>query len=184
MKIYTKTGDLGETSLYGGKRIEKSNIRIDAYGSVDELNSFIGLLRDQEILEEDRKDLTDIQYQLFNIGSLLATPSEDAEKLKLPKIKSKYINWLENKIDELNEELPPMKHFILPGGHTTVSYCHVCRTICRRVERLVVKLNMLTALDPNILIFLNRLSDYLFVLARKLTSQLNVEEIKWISEKQ
>ena len=178
MKIYTKTGDLGETSLLGGERLKKSNIQIESYGTVDELNSWIGLLRDQEIDEEYRNQLIEIQDRLFTIGSLLATSRQGA-KMKLPEISNRDIENLEKNIDEMNEELPEMRSFVLPGGHTTVSYAHIARCVCRRAERLVVAMKELGFEQQIVLTYLNRLSDYLFVLSRKLTQDLNAPEIPW-----
>ncbi|WP_010523237.1 cob(I)yrinic acid a,c-diamide adenosyltransferase [Aquimarina agarivorans] len=184
MKIYTKTGDEGFTSLYGGKRVPKNNDSIDAYGTIDELNSFIGLLRDQDIADIYKKFLTQIQIELFCIGSILATPSKNEKKnLNVQKITADEIEVLEHEIDRMDATLESMTHFILPGGHPTVSYCHVARAICRRAERLAYTLHHFEPLDKEVLMYLNRLSDYLFVLARKLTKELVVEEIKWIPKK-
>jgi cob(I)alamin adenosyltransferase len=189
MKIYTKTGDKGTTSLFSGARVPKHHLRIESYGTIDELNSYLGLINDQDISDNYKSILYQIQNDLFVIGSMLATPPED-EKLKSGKdrlniftIDGYSIALLENQIDEMDSELPQMTHFILPGGHTTVSYCHIARCICRRAERLVVELNDNEEVNDNVLQYLNRLSDYLFVLARKLTKDLNVEEIKWIPKK-
>ena len=185
MKIYTKTGDMGQTSLFGGTRVKKSNIRIDAYGTVDELNSYLGLLRDQIKDDPLISDLILIQNKLFTLGAMLATP-QDKEKLKsgkdrlkIDKIEEDDINFLERKMDEMNTSLPPMTHFILPGGHTTVSFCHIARCVCRRAERITVELADQEPINLHILIYLNRLSDYLFVLARKLSLDNKVEEIPW-----
>ncbi len=185
MKIYTKTGDKGQTSLFGGTRVKKSNIRIDAYGTVDELNSYLGLLRDQIKDGPLLRDLILIQNKLFTLGAMLATP-QDREKLKngkdrlkIDKIQEDEINFLESKMDEMNTSLPPMTHFILPGGHTTVSFCHIARCICRRAERITVELADQEPINRHVLIYLNRLSDYLFVLARKLSLDNKVEEIPW-----
>lgn len=185
MKIYTKTGDKGNTSLYGGKRVPKYNTRIEAYGTVDELNSFLGLLRDQNINDLHKEFLINIQNDLFTIGAILATPTdnEKAKKLNIEQITPADIKKLELEIDALNISLDPMTHFILPGGHQTVSYCHVCRSICRRTERLAFKLADETHINNDVLIYLNRLSDYLFVLARKLTKDLKINETKWIPSK-
>ena len=190
MKIYTKTGDEGSTSLFGGTRVPKYHIRIEAYGTVDELNSYIGLLKDQEISLSHKQRLQDIQDRLFTIGSMLATDPEKAtlksgaERLNIPKISEEDITVLEVEIDSMNDHLPPMTHFVLPGGHQTVSYCHITRCVCRRAERLTVLLDSEQPVDSRVLKYLNRLSDYLFVLARKLTYELKAEEIKWIPEKQ
>lgn len=189
MKIYTKTGDKGTTALFGGTRVPKYHLRIESYGTIDELNSYIGLIRDQEIPLDIKNKLTRIQNELFTLGAMLATPPEKEtlkngkERLNIPKITDDSIAFLENEIDTMNESLPPMTHFVLPGGHTTVSYCHIARCVCRRAERLSVALNDEEALDANVLQYTNRLSDYLFVLARKLTQDLQAEEIKWIPEK-
>lgn len=189
MKIYTKTGDKGQTSLYGGSRVSKHHIRIESLGSVDELNSWIGLINDQEIDATVKKTLLIIQHKLFTLGAILATDPEKAklksgkERLDIKRIEDADIELLEKEIDFMNEGLPEMTHFILPGGHTTVSYCHVGRTVCRRAERTVSILHELEPTDANVISYLNRLSDYLFVLARKLSKDLQVEEIKWIPAK-
>ena len=178
MKIYTKTGDKGETSLIGGTRVPKHHLRIESYGTIDELNSWIGLIRDQQINNDAVKELLEIQDRLFTIGSLLAADPEKS-RMKLPNIKNEDVTFLEHKIDEMNEVIPELKSFILPGGHTTVSYCHVARCVCRRAERLIVNLNENSALDNKIIIYINRLSDYLFTLARYLGHQLNISESPW-----
>ncbi len=189
MKIYTKTGDDGTTSLFGGSRVAKHNIRIESYGTVDELNAYIGLLRDHDIDGQHKSTLTRIQDRLFTLGAILATPPEDEllkngkQRLNIPRISLQDIETLELTMDAMESELQPMTHFILPGGHITVSTCHVTRCICRRAERLVVHLNDIEPTDPLIIQYLNRLSDYLFVLARKLTFELGAEEIQWIPEK-
>ena len=189
MKIYTKTGDKGTTALFGGTRVPKYHIRIDSYGTVDELNSHIGLIRDQEIDVRSKEILIHIQDRLFTLGSMLATDPEKAmlksgkERLNIPKINEENIERLETEIDRMNDDLPPMTHFVLPGGHTTVSYCHIARCVCRRAERLATLLHHEEPIDERVLIYLNRLSDYLFVLARKLTHDLQAEEVKWIPEK-
>jgi len=189
MKIYTKTGDKGQTSLYGGTRVSKHHIRIDSLGSVDELNSWLGLLNDQEIDPHVKETLLIIQHKLFTLGAILATDPEKAilksgkERLNINKIDDADVEFLENEIDVMNESLPDMTHFILPSGHSTVSYCHIARTVCRRAERKTSILNELEPTDVNVLSYLNRLSDYLFVLARKLSKDLQVEEIKWIPAK-
>lgn len=189
MKIYTKTGDKGTTALFGGKRVSKHHIRIDSYGTIDELNSWLGLIRDQNIDDHSKNTLTLIQNKLFTIGAILATDPEKAvqkngkEILNIAKINEKDIEYLEKEMDCMNEALPPMTHFILPGGHTTVSYCHIARTVCRRAERLATHLYENEPFDNNVLSYINRLSDYLFVLARMLSKDLNAEEIKWIPEK-
>tara|TARA_Y100000991_G_scaffold208304_1_gene187180 strand:+ start:456 stop:1004 length:549 start_codon:yes stop_codon:yes gene_type:complete len=178
MKIYTKKGDKGTTQLIGGKRVPKNNSRIEAYGTIDELNSYIGLVRDQHIDKQSFKMLVEIQDRLFTIGALLAKESS-TNKIKLPLINQNDIDDLENEIDKMNEKLPVMKSFILPGGNTTISYCHIARCICRRAERLVVNLPKDTMQFDLILMYLNRLSDYLFVLCRYLGKQLKAKEIPW-----
>ncbi len=189
MKIYTKTGDKGTTALFGGTRVPKHHIRIESYGTVDELNSYIGLIRDQEIDAAYKDTLIHIQDRLFTLGAILATDPEKTilksgkERLNIPKISEADITRLETEMDLMNEALPPMTHFVLPGGHTTVSYCHIARCVCRRAERLSTLLHEQEPIDEQVLMYLNRLSDYLFVLARKLTYDLKAEEIKWIPEK-
>ena len=189
MKIYTKTGDKGTTALFGGTRVPKDHIRIESYGTVDELNSYIGLIRDQEIDSHYKKILIEIQDRLFTVGAILATPPEKEVKkngeLRLQNlgITESDIELLENEIDSMEEALPPMTHFVLPGGHTTVSYCHIARCVCRRAERLAVHLDHNEPVSEIVIMYLNRLSDYLFVLARKLSNDLNAEEVKWIPRK-
>jgi len=190
MKIYTKTGDKGKTSLFGGTRVPKYDLRIEAYGTVDELNSHIGLLRDQKIDDHTSKSLLKIQNELFTIGSMLATPpaketlKSGKERLDIPKISLEQLLFLEQEIDRMEKGLIPMTHFILPGGHQTVSFCHISRCVCRRAERLVVQLHEAEPINENILSYLNRLSDYLFVLARKLSIDNNAKEIPWIPRKE
>jgi cob(I)alamin adenosyltransferase len=189
MKIYTKTGDAGTTALFGGTRVKKYNLRIESYGTIDELNSYIGLIKDQEISNSIKESLLKIQNELFTLGAMLATPPEKEtlksgkERLNIPKINASSILFLEEEIDKMDAELPQMTHFILPGGHQAVSFCHIARCVCRRSERLSVELNDLENINNEILKYLNRLSDYLFMLARKLSKDLLVEEIKWIPEK-
>ncbi len=189
MKIYTKTGDKGTTALFGGKRVSKNHLRIESYGTVDELNSYIGLIKDQEIDNQTKNILVKIQNDLFTLGSMLATPLENEilkngkERLNIPKITAESVAYLENTIDEISSKRPQMTHFILPGGHTTVSYCHIARCVCRRSERLSVSLHEQEEINPIILTYLNRLSDFLFILARKLSQYLSVQEVKWIPEK-
>jgi cob(I)alamin adenosyltransferase len=189
MKVYTKTGDKGTTALFGGTRVPKDHIRIESYGTVDELNSYIGLVRDQEINNHYKEILIAIQDRLFTVGAILATPP-DKETLKngkprlnIPKIIEDDIELLENEIDSMESSLPQMTHFVLPGGHSTVSYCHIARCVCRRAERLAVHLDHNEPIDELVIKYLNRLSDYLFVLARKLSSDLNAAEVKWIPKK-
>ena len=177
-KVYTKTGDKGETSLIGGTRLPKHHIRIEAYGTVDELNSYIGLLRDQAIDAHTQIILIEIQDRLFTIGSLLAADPKKS-KMKLPEIKEEDILLLEKEIDKMEETLPEMKHFILPGGHTTVSFCHIARCVCRRAERATLKVAENEKVDAITYKYLNRLSDYLFVLSRKLAQDLKTTETPW-----
>jgi cob(I)alamin adenosyltransferase len=178
MKVYTKTGDKGQTSLIGGTRVPKHHMRIEAYGTVDELNSYIGLIRDQQIDEQSKKILVEIQDRLFTIGSSLASDPERS-KMKIPDLKEEDIILLENEMDKMNETLPEMRSFVLPGGHTTVSYCHIARCVCRRAERLTIHLSENSFVAELVIKYLNRLSDYLFVLSRKLSHDLNAEEIPW-----
>ncbi len=178
MKIYTKKGDKGETSLLGGTRVKKSHIRIESYGTVDELNSWIGLIRDQAIDKNSKDLLIHIQDRLFTIGSHLASdPSKHG--IRIPDIKEEDIVKLEKEIDKMNETLPEMKSFVLPGGHPTVSYCHIARCVCRRAERCAVNLSAEDQVEEIVIKYLNRLSDYLFVLSRKLSHDLKAEETPW-----
>ncbi len=189
MKVYTKTGDSGTTALFGGQRVSKDNIRIESYGTVDELNSYIGLIRDQEMNQHYKTILIEIQDRLFTVGAILATPVEKEvmkngeKRLKNLGIIESDIELLEKEIDTMEDSLPQMTHFVLPGGHTTVSYCHLARCVCRRAERLAVHLSHEEPIDEMAVKYLNRLSDYLFVLARKLSSDLNADEVKWIPRK-
>ena len=178
MKIYTKTGDDGTTALFGGKRVSKSALRIDAYGTIDELNAYVGLLRDQEVNKKRSEILIEIQDRLFTVGSLLATEPGNT-KVKVPLLADGDISFLEKQIDAMEVELPPLKSFVLPGGHPSVSFCHVARTVCRRAERNVIALDQQEKVDSLILKYLNRLSDYFFVLGRKMAHELNVEETPW-----
>ena len=185
MKIYTKTGDGGETSLFGGDRVKKNNQRIISYGTVDELNCLLGIIRSTEIDDEIKNDLVEIQEQLFILGSELATPHEKLilanGKYRLANlIKQNHINFLEDKIDYMDLFLEPMTHFILPGGnHIAEAYCQLARTVCRRAEREVIALNRTESIRNTILPYLNRLSDYLFVLGRFILMKNNQEPIKW-----
>lgn len=180
MKIYTKTGDKGTTALFTGTRVPKHHIRIESYGTIDELNSFLGLLRDQEMDTHTKEILMLIQDKLFTVGSILATEPKRDHRLKIPRISEDDIELLEKEMDQMNESLPEMTHFILPGGHTTVSYCHIARTVCRRAERMISYLNENEPVRASLLSYINRLSDYLFVLARKLSNDLKAQEVKWI----
>lgn len=179
-KIYTKTGDAGRTSLIGGTKVPKNHIRINAYGTVDELNAWIGLLGDLLSDTHSREFLREIQDRLFTIGSSLACDPNKEISMKIPDLKESDILLLENEMDQMNEKLPEMKSFILPGGHTTVSTAHICRTICRRAERITVELDTIEPPgQPLIVKYLNRLSDYLFVLGRYIGFLNGIEEVKW-----
>ncbi len=175
--IYTKTGDKGETALFGGKRVLKSHLRVDAYGTVDELNAFIGLLCDALESAPVKTSLQQIQHRLFSIGAHLA--SDPDKSPQAPDLTARDIQYLEDGIDEMEDHLPVLKNFILPGGHPVVSLCHVCRTVCRRAERLVVALHEQEPVDDRVLQYLNRLSDYFFVLARQLGQNAGAAEVIW-----
>ena len=178
MKIYTKKGDSGHTSLIDGQIVNKHNLSVDAYGTVDELNSFLGLLKDY-IKDETIKDiLNNIQPKLFSIGSILAS-GKNQNKLEKVKIEKKDVKYIEFHIDSMNNELPELKNFIIPGGHKISSYSHVCRSICRRAERRISELNNEQSVDPNILSYINRLSDFFFVLSRYLMYSDKIEETRW-----
>jgi cob(I)alamin adenosyltransferase len=179
-KIYTKTGDKGKTSLIGGTKVSKNHIRINAYGTVDELNSFLGLVSDSVDNAEIKAGIQIIQDRLFTIGSSLACDPDKEPLMKIPDLKEADINWLEEKIDVMNGILPEMKNFILPGGHVAVSHAHVARCVCRRAERLCVDMHEHDIfVEPLVIKYLNRLSDYLFVLARYIGHILKVDEIAW-----
>jgi cob(I)alamin adenosyltransferase len=179
MKIYTKTGDQGLTSLIGGTRVPKSSLRIDCYGTVDELNSYLGLLRDQEVNTARRDFLKEIQDRLFTIGSHLATDPEQEETKRLPDLHAADVALLEKEMDAMSETLAPLRHFVLPGGHPAVSFGHVARCVCRRAERLAVHLGEGSPVEDLVVMYLNRLSDYLFVLSRAMAHDLGVEEVTW-----
>lgn len=179
MKIYTKTGDKGFTSLIGGTRVPKHHLRIESYGTVDELNSYIGLIRDQQIAEHDQQMLKQIQDRLFTIGSSLASDPERS-KMIIPDLHEADIELLEKEMDLMNEKLPELRHFILPGGNNAISFCHIARCVCRRAERLTVHLAEESAVDAKVNIYLNRLSDYLFTLARKIGNEYKIPENQWI----
>jgi ATP:cob(I)alamin adenosyltransferase len=178
MKIYTKTGDKGSTSLIGGTRVPKYHPRIEAYGTVDELISYLGLIRDQSIDQHTFDVLVAIQDQLMACASILAADCENC-KVNIPQITNEHIEALEKEMDAMDSQLPPLTSFVLPGGHTTVSFCHIARNVCRRAERNTIKLAENTPVQENVIRYLNRLSDYLFVLARFLTLKLKVKEILW-----
>ena len=182
MKIYTKTGDKGYTSLIGGTRVPKSDLRIESYGTVDELNSYIGLIADQDVSLHIKSVLKEVQDRLFTIGSSLATDPEKVldkngkKGIQIPDLHPSDTELLEKEMDSMNGMLPELRHFILPGGNTTVSFCHIARCVCRRAERLTVHLGRDSYVDNQVSIYLNRLSDYLFVLARKLCFDNNIVE--------
>ncbi|GAB2997518.1 cob(I)yrinic acid a,c-diamide adenosyltransferase [Cyclobacterium sediminis] len=180
MKIYTKTGDKGKTSLFGGTRVNKSHLRIDAYGTIDELNANIGLLKDHIANDIISKVLYKVQDSLFVLGAILATEPEKTG-LKLPVFNKEDIRFIEIEIDKMEENLPPLKNFIIPGGHPVVSLAHIARTVCRRAERSMVLLSENSPVDGVLLEYVNRLSDFLFVLGRQLAKELNVNEITWKS---
>lgn len=178
MKIYTKKGDKGTTGLIGGTRLPKHHIRIESYGTVDELNSYLGLLRD--LIENERvvSVILEIQDRLFTMGSHLASDPQKSN-MQLPELYEQDITLLEEEIDFMDTQVPPMKSFVLPGGHPTVSHCHIARCVCRRAERLVTQLDEMEHQNPLILSYLNRLSDYLFMLSRFLTQELHATETPW-----
>jgi cob(I)alamin adenosyltransferase len=178
MNIYTKTGDKGTTSLIGGERVAKNNIRIEAYGTVDELIAFLGVVRDMVQEEKKKSGLIKIQDDLMVCAAILATDCDNCNA-KIPKLSSRSIVWLETEIDIMEKTLPKLTNFILPGGHLAVSFCHVARTVCRRAERKVVDLMDSATVPEEILQFLNRLSDYLFVLSRQLSVDFQAVEIPW-----
>lgn len=179
MKIYTKTGDAGLTSLIGGTRVPKYHLRIESYGTVDELNSYIGMVRSQEIDEKDRLMLKEIQDRLFTIGSSLAADPEKST-MKIPDLHQEDIALLETEMDRMEAILPQLKHFILPGGNNAVSFCHLARCVCRRAERVTVHLSEEVFVDEKVKVYLNRLSDYLFMLARKIGFEQHIEENNWL----
>ncbi len=177
MKIYTRKGDTGETSLIGGVRVSKTNSRIEAYGTVDELNSFLGLVRDGSKETSQDEVLINIQNRLFTIGSELA--SAPGSKMEIPQLTDDDVTLLENEMDRMNEQLPELRNFILPGGDLASSYCHVARCVCRRAERKVIALGLTDQIDERIIRYLNRLSDYLFMLARFYTLKHGGRETPW-----
>lgn len=178
MKIYTKTGDKGLTSLIGGTRVPKSSLRIECYGTVDELNSYIGLVRDQEVNAARRPLLKEIQDRLFTIGASLASDPEKS-KMKIPDLHAEDIVLLEQEMDRMNDGLPELRVFVLPGGHQSVSFAHLARCVCRRTERLAIQLQEDSFVAELVIMYLNRLSDFLFVLSRQMAHELNAEEVKW-----
>ncbi len=182
MKIYTKTGDLGETGLYGGRRVSKSDLRLEAYGTIDELNSYLGLIRSLGIQPHQQNLIIDVQTELFTVGAHMAA-DDKRSGLLLPEFNENLVGDLEVAIDEMNEPMPEQKHFILPGGNIIISHIHVCRAVCRRTERRIVTLNLQSEIHPHTIKLLNRLSDYLFMLARKTGFDNGVKEQAWIPKK-
>lgn len=178
MKIYTKTGDKGQTSLIGGTRVPKHHIRIESYGTVDELNSHLGLIRDTVKDNAVIEQILEIQDRLFTIGSILASDPEKA-KMKIPDLVEGDVAFLERAIDKMNETLPEIRSFVLPGGSQIISFIHIARCVCRRAERNIIHLSEESKVDDIVIKYLNRLSDYLFVLSRKLTFDTNAVEIPW-----
>lgn len=177
-KIYTKTGDKGKTSLLGGTRVPKYHVRIEAYGTVDELNASMGMLGEEQVLQSFIPLIREVQNKLFTLGSILANDPEKSH-FEIPGIEEADIKSLEDSIDQLNDQLDPLKNFVLPGGHPANAWAHICRTVCRRAERRVVELAEQTELDPKVIRYLNRLSDWLFMVARFASKQSGAEEIIW-----
>lgn len=173
-KVYTRSGDDGTTSLFSGKRVPKHDIRIKAYGTIDELNSWMGIIRDS--VKNSPQDIIRIQKNLMTIGSQLANDKED---FPIEKIKIDDVALLEQNIDSMTADLPPLRNFVIPGGHAAISYTHLARSVCRRAERYITELNENVKVEEEIIVFINRLSDYLFTLSRKLTHDFEVEEVKW-----
>ena len=178
MKIYTKKGDKGKTQLLGGSMVDKNHIKLECYGTIDELNAFVGNIYDQKISAFHKEILFNIQNQLFNLGSIISFDGKK-DSIKLPNVKSENIEMMEKAIDRMEESLPMLKNFILPSGHASASICHIARTICRRAERNLVALGQHQEIDPLHIQYLNRLSDYLFVLARAILKENNASEIEW-----
>jgi cob(I)alamin adenosyltransferase len=178
MKIYTRTGDQGSTSLFGGSRVSKADLRIEAYGTVDELNAFLAVVRDQEVNKKREHFLVQIQERLFTMGAMLATVPGN-NKVSIPRLENADAESLEQAIDQMEAHLHPLRNFLLPGGHIAVSHCHVARTVCRRAERRIVGLSQVEPVDPLIITYMNRLSDYLFVLSRAMAAELEIAETPW-----
>ncbi|GAF04732.1 cob(I)yrinic acid a,c-diamide adenosyltransferase [Saccharicrinis fermentans] len=180
--VYTKTGDKGKTSLIGGTRVAKNHYRLEAYGTVDELNTFVGMIRSYEVDENTERQIIDIQHKLFVIGAYLATDSNVTDLRDKLDYDEAIIETLEKEMDRMESDLPPMKHFVLPGGHPGVSYCHISRTVCRRAERRILAMAEESEVNPWVIKYINRLSDYLFVLSRYLSKHYGVNEIPWVPE--
>ncbi|MDR2126616.1 MAG: cob(I)yrinic acid a,c-diamide adenosyltransferase [Prevotellaceae bacterium] len=179
MKVYTKTGDRGTTSLIGGARVPKFHIRVEAYGTVDELISHIGLIRSQKIDLHIIETLHQIQIKLMDIAAIMAS---DGKAKKLQQVTDNDIKMIESEIDRYDAELEPLKYFVLPGGHNIPAFCHIARCVCRRAERIILRVNEETPVPENVLMYMNRLSDYLFILARKLHKDLEIREVFWITD--
>lgn len=177
--VYTKTGDKGTTGLIGGTRVPKDHYRLEAYGTVDELNTHLGMIRSYPIDERSAKTLIRIQNQLFTIGSYLATDAEVSDLRQRLKTEESEIEIMEREMDELEAALPPLRNFVLPGGHPAVAQCHISRTICRRAERRIVAMQAEVEVDQWVVRYINRLSDYCFVLSRHLAAYFGIEEIPW-----
>ncbi len=181
MKLYTKTGDKGQTGLIGGSRVMKNDVRIETYGTVDELNSFVGLLTCQDIEAQDLDFLRTIQHQLFTIGSYLATDTSKVELSTASILKEEAISAIESEIDRIVAQLPELKFFVLPGGSQAGALCHVCRTITRRAERRIFDMKEVYNVENLVVVYFNRLSDYFFALSRLYTLRNGGEEIFWKS---
>ncbi len=179
MKVYTKTGDKGTTALIGGKRVPKHHLRIEAYGTVDELMAYTGMVHDLMNDASTRELFVEIQDRLMTCASILATDCEDCD-VKLPELIESDIERLEQEIDQMNKTIPPLNKFVLPGGHPTVSFCHIARTVCRRAERLAIRVSESEGNCDMVIKYLNRLSDYYFVLSRKMSHELKIVEIPWL----
>ena len=182
MKINTKTGDDGTTGLFNGVRVSKNSLRVNTYGTVDETNSILGLVMSFDLPDDMRNDIKTIQELLFQLGSDLATPNVPPPRFKINRISEEPIKWLESKIDEYDLELPDLKSFILPGGSKSASFLHTARTVCRRAERLAVELESQEEINPNVVMLLNRLSDYFFTAARYCNHLNKIDDIKWESK--
>lgn len=182
-KVYTKGGDKGKTGLIGGTRVAKYHERLEAYGTVDELNSYIGMIRSFDIDSRQKDILVKIQNKLFVIGACLATDEKKSDMKKNLPCNCDDVDYLEKEIDFMDKKLPELNSFILPGGHSLVAFCHIARTVCRRAERRIIKLSGIVNVDENLVKYINRLSDYLFMLARKLSADFDAEEIPWMSPK-
>lgn len=179
--VYTKTGDAGKTSLIGGTRVSKSDLRLEAYGTIDELNCFLGLIRSYPISEGDNHFLIEIQKKMFSAAGNLATDTSVVETKSATVITKDDIKFIEEEIDRIDSLLPPLSNFIIPGGNPQVSACHIARTVTRRCERVIVRYADISTIDEHIVIFFNRISDYLFVLGRKLAHDNNFEELSWVT---